>query len=90
MILTQAYLRKLIAEELLNEKSSKSELAQKASKQTEETSPFIKTLNKAQTAKEQFEVLKAFLNNPNVKIKDKEEFYTKLYNMAKNELGGEK
>jgi hypothetical protein len=80
MKLTQAYIRKLIMEELLNEQvsSSQARIAQTIQSNAK-SSPFILMMN-AESSQDQFFVLQKFLEN--ITIKDPKTFYTNLYNMA--------
>lgn len=80
MKLTQAYIRKLIMEELLNEQASSSQqtIAQQI-EQNAKTSPFIKMMNTV-SPQDQFFVLQQFLEK--ITIKDPRTFYTNLSNMA--------
>jgi hypothetical protein len=80
MKLTEAYIRKLIMEELLNEQASSSQqaIAQRIN-QSAKTSPFIIMMNEA-SPQDQFFVLEQFLEK--ITIKDPTTFYKNLSNMA--------
>lgn len=80
MKLTQAYIRKLVMEELLNEQASSTQknLAQQI-KQSAKSSPFIKMMNDV-SAQNQLFVLQQFLKN--ITIKNPKTFYADLSNMA--------
>lgn len=82
MKLTQAYIRKLIIEELSNEQptSEQAAITDKIN-QSAKTSPFIIMMNTAQSdSKNQLFILQQFLNK--ITIKDPTRFYTDLSNMA--------
>ena len=80
MKLTQAYIRKLIIEELSSEQASSSQqnLAQTIEKNAK-SSPFIIMMNAA-SSQDQLFVLQQFLQK--ITIKDPRTFYTNLSNTA--------
>jgi len=80
MKLTQSYIRKLVMEELLNEKvsSTQKKIAQQI-EQSAKSSPFIKMMNEV-SAQNQLFVLQQFLKN--IKIKNPKTFYADLSSMA--------
>jgi hypothetical protein len=80
MKLTEAYIRKLILEELLNEEASSSQQTiEQQILQNAKNSPFIRMINQA-SAQDQLFVVQKFLEQ--TQIKDPRLFYTGLYNMA--------
>lgn len=80
MKLTKSYIRKLIMEELLNEKVEQV-ADEEITKATASTSPFIRKMNeKKDNAQQQLSVLEQFLN----KVQLHKTFYTELSKMALN------
>jgi len=79
MKLTESYIRKLIMEELLNEKVEQV-ADEEITKATASTSPFIKKMNFSKNPNDQLFVLRQFLEK--ITITDPTTFYTNLSNMA--------
>lgn len=85
MKLTQAYIRKLIMEELLNEQAQQVVDKQIAAA-TAETSPFIRKMDeKKDNAQQQLSVLQQFLS----KVQLHKTFYTELSKMALNKANAQ-
>jgi len=79
MKLTQAYIRKLIMEELLNEQTEPVR-DQEITDANVQTSPFIRKMNYSKNPNNQLFVLQQFLEK--VTITDPTTFYKNLSNMA--------
>ena len=79
MKLTQAYIRKLIMEELLNEQTEQVR-DKEITDANVQTSPFIKKINFSKNPNHQLFVLQQFLEK--ITITDPTTFYTNLSNMA--------
>jgi len=85
MKLTQAYIRKLIMEELLNEQTEPVR-DQEITDANVQTSPFIRKMNeKKDNAQQQLSVLEQFLN----KVQLHKTFYTELSKMALNKANAQ-